>query len=72
MKKIKPKVIVEISGGMVTDITTNLKQNDIDVYVVDWDNINAGDEVPDSPWDIEYPESDVETKLKKWLSKNKI
>jgi uncharacterized UPF0146 family protein len=52
MKKIKPKVIVEISGGMVTTITTNLKQDNIDVFVVDWDNIKAGDEVPETPWQI--------------------
>ena len=69
MKKSKPKVIVEISGGMVTAITTNLKQDDIDVYVVDWDNINAGDDVPGTPWEIEYTESDVEKKLEKWHNK---
>ena len=71
MKKIKPKVIVEISGGMVTAISTNLKQADINVYVVDWDNINAGDDVPETPWDIEYPECDVEKKLEKWEGGNK-
>jgi hypothetical protein len=66
MKKNKPKVIVEISGGMVTAVTTNLKQDEINVYVVDWDNINAGDEFPETSWLIEYPECDIEKKLKKW------
>ena len=65
MKKQRPKVIVEIEGGLVTAVTTNLKQDDIDLYVVDWDNINAGDDVPDASWYIENPESDVEEILKK-------
>jgi len=71
MKENKPRIIIEISGGMVTSITTNLKQDDIDVYVVDWDNINAGDEVPEIPCQIEYTECDVEEKMKKWESENK-
>lgn len=71
MEKNKPKVLIEISGGMVTAVTTNLKQDEIDIYVVDWDNINAGDGVPDSPWEIEITECDVEDKLKKWHSEKK-
>ena len=66
MNKLKPKVIVEICGGIVTAVTANVKQGEIDVYVVDWDNINAGDDVPETPWQIEYPECDVEKNLKKW------
>lgn len=71
MEKNKPKVIVEISGGMASAITTNLKQNDIDVFIVDWDNIVAGDDVPETPWQIEYTESDVEEKLEKWVRDKK-
>jgi hypothetical protein len=43
----KPKIIIETSGGLVSAVTTNMKQNEIYVYVVDWDNIKAGDSVTD-------------------------
>jgi hypothetical protein len=66
MEKIRPKVIVEIEGGLVTAVTTNVNQDDIDLYVIDWDNIKAGDDVSDAPWYIENPESDVDEILQRW------
>jgi uncharacterized UPF0146 family protein len=70
MENQKLKVIVEIEGGLVTDVTSNLKQDDIDLYVVDWDNIKAGDDVPDAPWMIEKTEADVEEILLNWRHDN--
>jgi hypothetical protein len=39
--KVKPRVIVEVCGGLVTRITGD---QPVDVLVVDWDNIQAGDQ----------------------------
>lgn len=37
------KIIIEISGGNVQEIYSTEKENDaISIYVVDWDNIEAG------------------------------
>jgi len=65
----KPKVIIEVSGGLVSAVTTNMKQQEIDVYVVDWDNIKAGDSLTDELWMIENPEADIDGILNGWMKK---
>ena len=65
----KPKIIIEVSGGLVSAVTTNMRQHEIDVYVVDWDNIKAGDSLTDELWMIEKPEADVDGILKGWMEK---
>ena len=55
----KPKIIIEVSGGLVTSISTNLKQQEIEVYVIDWDNIRAGDKITDEVWLFEKTEADI-------------
>ena len=72
MQKQIPKIIVEIQGGLVTAVATNLKQADLDLYVVDWDNIEAGDDVPDAPCLIDSPESDIEELLRQWQAEDRI
>jgi hypothetical protein len=37
------KIIIEVKGGLVTNVISN---EHIEYVVVDWDNIEAGDEVP--------------------------
>jgi len=38
------KIIIEISGGNVQEIYSTEKENDaVSIYVIDWDNINAGE-----------------------------
>ena len=39
--KPNPRVVIEITGGCVSDIYTDL--NDVEFVVVDWDNIKNGD-----------------------------
>jgi hypothetical protein len=46
-----------------------MKQHEIDVYVVDWDNIKADDSLKDELWMIENPEADVDGILKEWIKK---
>lgn len=38
------KLIIEVEGGVVTKITS---EEPVKYVVVDWDNIDAGDDVPD-------------------------
>ena len=38
------KIIIEIKGGVLTNVISN---EHIEYVVVDWDNIEAGDEIPD-------------------------
>lgn len=37
----KSRVVIEVDGGVVINVSTDL---DIEVILVDWDNINDGDE----------------------------
>jgi len=39
-----PKILISISGGVLTSI---ISTEPIDYILIDHDNINAGDEVPD-------------------------
>ena len=48
-----------------------MKQHEIDVYVIDWDNIKAGDRLAEEPWMIEKPEANVDGILKEWIKKHK-
>ena len=45
----KPKILVVVEGGLVQAICAN---EEVDVMLVDWDNINSGDDFPD---DFDYP-----------------
>ncbi len=36
------KIIIEVQGGLVQKVYTNVDNGPIEVYVIDWDNINAG------------------------------
>lgn len=65
----KPQLIIEISGGLVSSITTNLKQLEIDVYVIDWDNIKAGDKITDEVWLFEKTEAEIDGILNNWIKK---
>lgn len=48
------KIIIEISGGNIQEIYSTEKENeDIAVYVIDWDNIHAGEKELLSPYPIE-------------------
>ena len=38
---MKPKVMIEVRGGMVQCVSSNLK--DIDIVIIDYDNANDGD-----------------------------
>lgn len=37
-----PKIIIEVKGGMVTTVLANTP---IEYVLVDWDNINQGDDI---------------------------
>jgi hypothetical protein len=71
MNKSKTHIIVEIEGGQVTAVTTNKKEKEIDLYVVDWDNIKAGDDLPETSWTIDYPECNVREILEEWRERAK-
>lgn len=48
------RVVVQVRGGNVVDITQDDGAGELGVVVVDWDNLNAGDEFNDTP---EYPKT---------------
>ena len=66
MKCQKSILIIEVLGGVVTSITTNQKKENVDIYVVDWDNIKLGDNIPNTPWLIDHPETNVIDILKEY------
>ena len=45
-----PKVVIEVEGGLVQNVFTDMPMMDVMVY--DRDNINAGD---DPPTEYDYP-----------------
>ena len=63
----KPKLIIEIRGGVLQTVHAN---QEIQFIVVDWDNIKDGDDFPDE-FDVEEQDelfeeySDVLNKLSK-------
>ena len=61
----KPKVLIEIQGGAVSSVSSNMEQDEIDLYIIDWDNINGGDKISKKPIAIDNPFTDVELVLKK-------
>lgn len=70
MIKLKPKILIEIRGGLVSCISTNHSEDEIDLYVVDWDNINNGDEISTSSYVIDNPRTDIDHMLNKWRTQN--
>lgn len=46
----EPVVVVEVSGGVVQEARANAP---VDIVIVDWDNINAGDDMPALPAGVE-------------------
>ena len=64
----KPKVLIEIQGGAVSSVTSNMEQDEIDLYIIDWDNINGGDKIEKKPITIDNPFTDVELILHKMHS----
>lgn len=43
------KIYIEVRGGVVQSVFTATEIEDIEVEVVDYDNIEAGDEAPELP-----------------------
>jgi hypothetical protein len=41
----RPKIVIEVGGGLVTNVYADAA---VDIAVVDWDNIRAGDEPPEA------------------------
>ena len=41
----RPKIVIEVGGGLVTNVYADTA---VDVVVVDWDNIGAGDDPPEA------------------------
>lgn len=46
---MKSKILIWVDGGNIQSIQST---QDVDVMVVDWDNIDAGDDIPE---DFDYP-----------------
>ncbi|TMH35012.1 MAG: hypothetical protein E6H66_08625 [Betaproteobacteria bacterium] len=38
-----PKIVVEVGGGLVTNVYAD---SAVEIVIVDWDNIEAGDDSP--------------------------
>jgi len=53
------KVVVEIEKGMISDIHTSAKEDDVDVYVVDWDAIELGESLPELPESV-HAQTDID------------
>ena len=51
---MKRKIYVEVRGGVVDAVYTDQEGEQIQVVLVDWDNIEAGDAVPELPDDRIY------------------
>ena len=60
-----PKVVIEIENGIVTKITTNKKQDAIEIYLVNWDHFEHPNDFLGSPVYIESPESNIDKTLEK-------
>lgn len=43
------KIYVEVEGGVVQSVFSDKKIDDVEIIVVDYDNIKAGDEMPELP-----------------------
>lgn len=49
------KIVIEVSGGNIQEIYSTEKENDsVAVYVIDWDNIEAGQEDGIEEFSINY------------------
>jgi len=62
----KVKVVIEISGGNLQSVASN--NPDLEFILVDWDNIKAGDDFPDSKVDsygLDYVFENVDKYLNK-------
>lgn len=58
------KIIIEISGGNVQEIYSTEKENDaVAIYVIDWDNIEAGQLTPIMEYPCIYVGNDSAKKL---------
>lgn len=40
----RPKIVVEVGGGLVTNVYADAA---VEIVIVDWDNIEAGDDPPE-------------------------
>jgi len=40
----RPKIVVEVGGGLVTNVYADTA---VEIVIVDWDNIEAGDDPPE-------------------------
>lgn len=49
-------IVIVVSGGVVQGVASNM---DVDVTLVDWDNIKAGDDAPELPEGMTYAENEV-------------
>lgn len=74
LKKSKPKteIIIEIKGGLIQATYSNVTHNELDLYVVDWDNIGCDRESLDylpehgNPAWIDRENWDIKHLLKFW------
>jgi len=54
------KLIIEIRGGVLTRVTSNIT---IKYVLVDWDNIEAGDEFPEEFYPVDNVSLDIDKML---------
>lgn len=47
--KYRPFVVIEVSGGVAECAISREGKGKPEVYIIDWDNIKAGDEPPEIP-----------------------
>jgi hypothetical protein len=46
----RPKIVVEVGGGLVTNVYADTA---VEIVIVDWDNIDAGDDPPEK---LQFPD----------------
>lgn len=43
------KIFIEVRGGVVDAVYTDTQGEQVQVVLIDWDNIESGDEEPEQP-----------------------
>jgi len=57
------KLIIEIREGVLTRVTSNITIEPIEYVLVDWDNINDGDEFPEEFYPVDNVSLDIDKML---------
>jgi hypothetical protein len=56
---VRPKIVIEVGGGLVTNVYAD---TGVEIVIVDWDNIDAGDDPPEK---LQFPDG---TDVRKFMS----